>query len=142
MVRKILLWEFIPELMALVFYSLPFGSLVMYIEATRLGFTIKQICLTHFLFLAHYVVFHLCAKKKDALARRIGQVAASVLALCLYGLPIFFVSALLARTSLKQAFGGVLVQAIINICFGWLYYLILRWTREYRNAILGIDQIE
>jgi hypothetical protein len=141
MVRRILLWKFVPGLFAMGLYGLPFGSLIVYIEATRLGFTAKQVFVTHSWFLIHYVAAYICAKKKDQLAQKIGQVAASTLSLCIFSLPIFFGSAMLARVSLRQALWGTLIQALVNICFGWLYYLILKIAREY-HASLVEKQIE
>jgi hypothetical protein len=143
MVRKILLLEFIPGLLAMVLCGLPFGSLIMFIEGKWLGFTTEQIIWTHLFYLSHYLAFHICAKKKDQLAMYTGQIVASIIVLCIFGPPIFFVSASLAGVGITQVLKGTALQVLFGIPSGIIYKWVLEFTRECHQSFKRrADQVE
>jgi hypothetical protein len=139
MIQKKSLSDYVPELLAMIFYGLPLGSFVLYIEKTKLEFTFVQLFWTHAIYLSHYLAFHLCAAKKDQLAERMGEIVASTIVLCLICPPVFFVSAKIAGTSWAQASQGALLQVGVNACLGWLYYCILEGLRYFKK---GTEQAE
>ena len=121
---------FIPDTIALVIYGLPLGYLVFFLEKEVLQFTKYQWLMTHIIYLLHYPAGRLCAKLDDFFRQYFGLAIAGALALCFYSTPIYMAGAIIAGVAWQQVLLGCLIQVVINTCFGWLYGLILEFTRR------------
>lgn len=126
--------SFIPDTSALIIYSLPLGYFVFFFERQMLDFTKSQWFWTHIIYLLHYPAGRLCAKLDDFFSQYFGLEIAGALSLCIYSTPIYFAGAAIAGCNLKQILTGSLIQIAANICFGWLYGLILKWVRSLFNS--------
>lgn len=122
--------SFLPDTVALLIYGLPLGYLVFFLEIEIINFTKSQWFWTHVIFLLHYPAGRLCAKLDDFFSQYFGLEISGALSLCIYSTPIYMVGAAIAGVSFRQVLLGGLVQIAANVCFGWLYGLTLKYTRQ------------
>ena len=136
-------WRLIvSEMLALLACGLPFGYLVYILETKALGFTELQWFWSHLVHGLYYFAGHLCANKKYQLVQRFGEMRASMVALCMYGLPCYVLGTLIVGASLKQIFWGLVIQTVASIIVAKPYGFLLDWLSRFFCLKFPRPQVE
>lgn len=137
------------DTIALVVYSVTTGVLSWLYEVSLLDYTASQWVGVRVLFnLLRYPGARLCGRLTDILRRRLGgesshpirrSVAASI-ALSVYQLPLYGLSAFIVRVPGRQIVTILAIYLAQNTLLGWWYSVILDWFRRRLVRKSGIVQ--